>query len=236
MSSVHRVSYTCPLYTGRPTHVLCTQGVLHLSVHRVSYTSPLYTGCPTHVLCTQGVLHMSSVHRVSYTCPLYTGRPTRVLCTQGVLHMSSVHRVSYTCPLYTGCPTHVLCTQGVLQLAKVCAVISMSRSSLAESKHTYTIPLTSTTSDSARAADGVLELSVSYSRASHTTTSEEVPVVPTSMVTLSIGVLRACGLKDVVAAALEREPSLLVQPAQVGVNSFVRLTLPFSCSKVCLVH
>jgi C2 domain-containing protein 3 len=188
-------------------------------------------------------------------CPYIPHRTPTIMCVADpIFNQEMVH--AYTLPsshslehvLLSACPSSSvpfqvwkryyypnirdqLVAKGVLQLAKVCAVISMSRSSLAESKHTYTIPLTSTTSDSARAADGVLELSVSYSRASHTTTSEEVPVVPTSMVTLSIGVLRACGLKDVVAAALEREPSLLVQPAQVGVNSFVRLTLPFSCSK-----
>lgn len=56
----------------------------------------------------------------------------------------------------------------------------------------------------------------------------------TSLITLSVGVLRACGLKEAAeACAAEREPMLMSQPAREGVNAFIKLQLPQVIVKVC---
>ena len=55
-----------------------------------------------------------------------------------------------------------------------------------------------------------------------------------SLITLSVGVLRACGLREAAEmCAAEREPLVMGQPAKDGVNALVKLRLPQGIVKVC---
>ena len=88
----------------------------------------------------------------------------------------------------------------------------------------YTVPLTTVTaSASPHDQTGLIDVIISYSTLN---SSVEDKTTERSMVTLSVGILRACGLKDAtMLAAREGEPSLVSHPAQVGVNAFVKMKL-----------
>ena len=123
--------------------------------------------------------------------------------------------------------------QGHLPLAKLCALVTMRRVGDPGRGQPFSIPLTATGQEGGGKEGGVLHVRVTY-------TCEEgggrrgVEEETASLITLSVGVLRACGLKEAAeGAAAEREPLLMAQPAREGVNAFVKLQLPQVIVKVC---
>lgn len=57
-----------------------------------------------------------------------------------------------------------------------------------------------------------------------------------SQVTISVGILRATGLKDAALSACKDSPVSMAFAAEVGVNAYVKLKLPLLSAKVSLHH
>lgn len=97
----------------------------------------------------------------------------------------------------------------------------------------FTIPLTPTGREGGGEEAGVLHVRVAYS-CEEGGERREKKEETSSLITLSVGVLRACGLKEAAeTSAAEREPLVMGQPAREGVNAFVKLRLPQVIVKVC---
>ena len=136
------------------------------------------------------------------------------------------------CGDWFGCPC---LAQGHLPLAKLCALVTMGRVGDPGRGQPFAIPLTPTSREGRGEEGGVLHVRVVYS---HKAGGEERAAKDTSssssLITLSVGILRACGLREAAeTCAAEREPLVMGQPARDGVNAFVKLRLPQGIVKVC---
>lgn len=135
------------------------------------------------------------------------------------------------CGDWLGCPCPA---QGHLPLAKLCALVTMGRAGDPGRGQPFAIPLTPTDREGGGADAGVLHVRVVYSHKAGEERAAKDTSSSSSLITLSVGVLRACGLREAAeTCAAEREPLVMGQPAKDGVNAFVKLRLPQGIVKVC---
>ena len=124
--------------------------------------------------------------------------------------------------------------QGCLPLAKLCALVTMRRVGTPGRGQPFTIPLTPTEREGGGEETGELHVRVAYSCEEEGQGGGAKKDTSSSLITLSVDVLRACGLKEAAEmCAAEREPLIMGQPARDGVNALVRLRLPQGIIRVC---
>lgn len=120
--------------------------------------------------------------------------------------------------------------------AKLCAIVTMRRAVTA-SIQSFSLPLALTLKDCQAENGGIVDLTIKYydvksgqsMMASLPTTGDGESQ---SQVTISIGILRATGLKDAALNACKDSPVSMAFAAEVGVNAYTKLKLPLLSAKV----
>jgi len=115
------------------------------------------------------------------------------------------------------------------------------RRTITASIQSFSLPLVLTLKDHHTDTGGLLDLTVKYY---NVTSGQSVPTQPPSsvdnevqsQVTLSVGILRAAGLKDAALRACKDSPVSMAFAAEVGVNAYVKLKLPMLSARVSIVH
>lgn len=111
------------------------------------------------------------------------------------------------------------------------------RRTVTASIQSFSLPLALTLKDSQTSNGGFVDLAIKYYdvRGGHSvmtnfpsSTDSELQ----SQVTVSVGILRATGLKDAAVNACKDSPVSMAFAAEVGVNAYAKLKLPLLSTKV----
>ncbi|XP_066224171.1 C2 domain-containing protein 3 isoform X1 [Saccopteryx leptura] len=114
--------------------------------------------------------------------------------------------------------------RGTLPLSRICAMVTMQHRQDV-GLQTFTLPLTSRLENRKELrsqSSGLLDVGLRYRRTSKTAEG----VLAARVVSISVQIIRACGLQAAAKALAEQEPSLQFS-ASVGVNAFVTVHLSF---------
>ncbi|XP_071951617.1 C2 domain-containing protein 3-like [Antedon mediterranea] len=124
--------------------------------------------------------------------------------------------------------------KATLPLAKLCAMVTMQKRG-ETSVQSFSLPLRpqleSDENDSEKRAKlhdaGLLDITINYKTSNIKTPAEHGLSKPTgSQVCISVGILRACGLKAA-AKSVARHDAGMQYPSDVGVNSYVKAVMSF---------
>ena len=120
--------------------------------------------------------------------------------------------------------------------AKLCAIITMRRTVTA-SIQSFSLPLALTLKDSQTGNGGLVDVTIKYydvrgGQSVMTNFPNSGNSEFQSQVTVSVGILRATGLKDAAVNACKDNPVSMAFAAEVGVNAYTKLKLPLLSAKV----
>lgn len=114
------------------------------------------------------------------------------------------------------------------------------RRTVTASIQSFSLPLALTVKDSQTDRNGLIDLTIKYYdvKGGHcvmTNSASAGDAELQSQVTISLGVLRATGLRDAAINACKDNPVSMAFAAEVGVNAYAKIKLPLLSAKVSVL-